>query len=143
MIFSKEQLLSDGQSFTTIEVSDNTIDLGVPGTVLNGPAALIRDVGPGNPVPVAVTLVGTAADVITVEIIKSASADLSTPIVVAVGMPVVLDAAGQGMSNINFLPDEVDLRYLGLRLTSSGAACVATGGIVLSKQTNKTVAAAA
>ena len=143
MIFSKEQLLCDKQSFTTVEVSDNTIDLGVPGTVLNGPAALIRDVGPGLPVPVALALEGTAADTITVSIIKSANADLSSAVVVATGAPVVLDADGLGMSNLNFLPDEVNLRYLGMQVASSGAACVAHGGIVYAKQTNKTVAAAA
>ena len=43
MLLSSEQTFSDAQALTATAVSTNIIDLGPTGTVLNAPAALVRD----------------------------------------------------------------------------------------------------
>lgn len=144
MILSQEQSFTvpGGQTLTTgAVVSGNTIDLGVQGTVPKGPAALIRDVGPGQPVPVGVTINGgTAAATVTCDIITSAAANLGTPTVL-VSDPIVLDASGRGTSHLNFLPDQIRQRYLGMRFITTAGAGTVVAAVVLSKQTNRVAGA--
>jgi len=145
MIFSKEQIFSDREAISgTVAASDNVIDLGETGTVLNGPAPLVRDIGPGQPVSISVSgVAAVAADVLTV-VLETDSAEafdadplklLDEAIVTADGVP--FETAW------NWLPDGSEKRYLRLTyaFASTGTAVV-TAGIVLAKQTNKTVAGA-
>jgi len=143
MIFSLQQMFTEaaGQDLTTVEVSTNTIDLGVPGTVHGAPAALARSVGEGEPVPIYVTCLGTAADVITVKVLNDAAANLGTAVTAAT-CPVVLDAAGYGVAQLSVLPDDLPLRYLGMSFASSADTVNVQAGIVWGRQSNKTVAGA-
>ncbi|HCE23295.1 MAG TPA: hypothetical protein DF282_12415, partial [Hyphomonas sp.] len=62
MIFSEELMFSDDQDVSQAAgtyASTNTIDTGAPGTVYGAAAALARNVGPGNPVPILVQLTET------------------------------------------------------------------------------------
>ncbi|MFV1850118.1 MAG: Bbp16 family capsid cement protein [Thalassospira sp.] len=62
MIFSKELMFSDDQDVSQAAGtynSTNAIDTGAPGTVYGAAAALARNVGPGNPVPILVQLTET------------------------------------------------------------------------------------
>ena len=143
MIFSLEQMFTEaaGQDVTTVAVSTNTIDLGAPGTVYGAPAALARSVGEGEPVPIYVTLFGSTTETMTIDVLNDAAADLGTAVVVA-SCDVVLDANGYGVAQLNVLPDDLPLRYLGLNFLSSLSTCNAKGGIVWGRQSNKTVAGA-
>lgn len=111
--------LSAAQAVTATAVSTNTIDLSVA-----------RDIGPGEQiyanitVDVAATAAGAAT--VTFEVITSASADLSTPTVVAATGAVGKADLTIGRDPINIaipphISQEKGQRYIGVRYT------VATG----------------
>jgi hypothetical protein len=149
MILSAQQNFSDAQNVPLSSsglVSTNVIDLGAPGTVRGGPAALIRDIGPGQPVAISINAIAAVGGTtLTVSVIQSTAANMSAPDVLLTGRTQTLASpAGKGYSfNLNFLPDQITKRYLALTYTSSAAgACTVDAGITAGKQSNVTVAAA-
>ena len=150
MIFSKEQLFtpdtSTGQQLaaTTPTVSSNVIDLGIPGTVRGGPAKLIRDIGPGEPVAVSVTANPTGgANTMTVELIQSTVAAMTSPDVLGTSRATTLAAGKPVQFGFNFLPDGITKQFIALRFTLGTATNVnIDAGITAGKQSNVTVAAA-
>lgn len=116
-------MLSDAQAITVDAVSTNTIDLGNP-TVKNR-------IGTGEPLVVAVQ-VDVAADITTgdetyaIEVISSASANLSSPTVIG---RYVLTAAQLAIGKKFALPIPSGMptqRYLGLNYDTGGTTPTAT-----------------
>ena len=141
MIFSLQQLFSDDQAVTVTAISENVIDLGVRGTPFDAAAALNGDVGKGNPVPVLIQVTADFATltslVITLE--NSAAAGLTSPIVLATETILAADLLAGKQTFLQYLPNGVTLRYLGVRYTVTGSDATAgniTAGITMGNQTN-------
>lgn len=142
MLMSAEQMFSDGQALAASGASTNYIDLGAPGTVLGAPAALVRDIGPGQPVAIYVHGALTAADVIQVAIQVDDNTSFSSARTVLESEAFTVGADGDWECNLNFLPDNVDERYMRLSYTLTGTGGTVDAGIVAGKQTNNPVAGA-
>jgi hypothetical protein len=143
MIFSKEQLMSDDQAITGDAISTNVIDLGVRGTPYDAAAALIGDIGKGNPVPI---LVQVTEDFnlltnLKIDIVCADSEDLLTAPIVLYSVTVLLAALVQGYTiPLQFLPNQCTKRYLGIDYDVTGTDPTAgkvTAGITMGNQTNE------
>lgn len=145
MIFSAQQTFSDDQAVTATDISDNVIDLGVAGTPFGGKTALNNDKGKGNPVPILVQVTeafthATSSD-LTVTLEVSAAAALTSPVVLATETIAFADLIPGKQMFMNYLPKGADLRYLGVRYTSSSGDFTGgkiTAGITMGNQTNVT-----
>ena len=133
-------MLSDAQAITgtTAVVSANTIDMGNPATK--------RDIGVGEglvlSVAVDVALAGTTPG-LTVELIQSANADLSSPDVIG-SSGAVSGAANAPAGKIFEVPvagGRVTKRYLGARYTLTGTSPTITvsAGIVPQSMSSQAV----
>jgi hypothetical protein len=143
MILSAQQLFSDDQAITATAISENVVDLGVAGTPYDAAAPLNNDKGKGNKVCLLVQVTEafnnlTSLD-INVEV--SAAAGLTSPKVLHSETIALADLVVGKQLAIDVLPNEADLRYLGLRYTVTGTAPTTgqvTAGITLGVQTNVT-----
>lgn len=128
--------LSAAQAVTASAVSENTIDLG-PG---------VRDLGPGEPLKIAVTVdesFATATSV-TIKVISSAAADLSAATVLSQtdAIPIANLTAGRKPILIPvprhvLAAQPIGQRYLGLAYTVGGSNATAgkfTANVVLDGQ---------
>jgi hypothetical protein len=143
MIFSAEQLFSDAQSGAT-SPSTNVIDLGAPGTVVGGPAALVRDVGPGCPVEISISGVGAVADdTLTVNVVVADSEDLATDPVTIASEDIATVNGEAFRAALRFLPEKANKRYLGLTYAMGALGePLVDAGIVAAKQSLPLVAGA-
>jgi hypothetical protein len=145
MILSKEQLLSDDQAITGTEVSDNVIDLGAPGTVLGAPAALTRDVGKGNPVPILVEVTEAFTLLTSLQLqlqVDNDEAFGSAKLVDESPAIALADLVAGYKFPMLHLPPGVDERYMRLRYVVAGTnpdAGKITASIAAAVQTNDTV----
>ena len=144
MIFSANQLFSNDQAITASADSTNVIDLGAAGTPFGAAAALNRDVGKGNPIPllVQVTEAMTAAGAATlvVNISTGATSALGTTIA-SVGPIAKADLVAGYQIPIQVLPNDITERYLGIEYvvaTGPMTAGTVTAGITMGNQTNIT-----
>ncbi len=140
MIFSKELMFSDDQTVAESGPSTNVIDLGAPGTVLNGPSALVRDIGKGKPIPIYVQLMGDAndgSDTLVAELEVSATENFASATTVAVA-PTITGGSEGDRVGLYYIPQGTDERYMRLNYTLTGASASydITAGIVLSDHTN-------
>ena len=140
MILDSQALFSDDQAITATAISTNVLDLGVPGTPVKG-NALVRDIGPGNPL----TLLCQVTEdfdaltnlIITVEV--SAAAALTSSKVLSSQTILLADLVAGKQLNIQAIPNDADLRYLGLRYTVTGTGPSVgkiTAGISAGNDTN-------
>ena len=108
-----------GAAATT--VSTDSIDL----------LAAIDNPGRGNPMRVIATMAASLVgpDSIRAELISSASANLSTPTVLAVGPTVTTAAAIAGAKLLDVPMPDVNQRYLGLQYITIGAGSASAGSI--------------
>lgn len=142
MILSANQLFSDDQAITATAISTNVIDLGVRGTPYDAAAALIGDVGKGTPVPVLIQVTEDFATLtsLTVTLETDAAATLDdAPVVLATEVIAVADLVAGKQTHMQFLPNGVTGRYLGVRYTVTGSDASAgkiTAGITMGNQTN-------
>lgn len=140
MIFSAEQIFSDDQALTASAASTNLIDLGATGTVLGAPAALVRDIGKGNPIPIVIQLTvaaGGTSPTIQVAVQVDDNASFSSATTVATSNTLSGGVAGDKLS-INWVPQGTNERYVRLNYTLGGTSptYTVTAGIVLADQTN-------
>jgi len=140
MILSKQQNFSESQALTASAASTNQIDLGAPGTVLNGPAALVRDIGKGRKVQVVVNseaAAGGTSPTITVGIQTDNDVAFGSPTTLYTTPSKAGGAAGDRLA-IYDLPEGITERYLRLYYTLGGTTPTYTvsAGIVLADQTN-------
>lgn len=143
MIFSQQQIFSDAQAVTATAISENVIDLGVRGTPYDAAAALNGDVGKGCPVPILAQVVEDFDELtsLTVAIETSDNANLTGSTVLASQVIPLADLVAGKQIAVQFLPNGVTGRYLGLRYTVAGTPPTmgkVTAGITMGNQTNVT-----
>src|SRR5690606_28599376 len=103
MIFSIEQTFSAGQTVTTNGPSTNVIDLGATGTVVKGPAALVRDIGKGEPIAIWIQLDADAddsADTLDVALQVDSDPAFGSPKTVAVATQITGGSAGEDRKSV-------------------------------------------
>jgi hypothetical protein len=141
MIFSAQQIFSDDQAVTATAISTNVIDLGVRGTPFDAKAPLIGDTGKGNPVCILIQVTTDFAVLtsLTVTLETSANADLSSSTVLATEVILVAALVAGKQTFMQYLPNGVTGRYLGIRYTVGGSDATLgniTAGITMGNQTN-------
>ena len=140
MILSKQQNFSEGQNLTASGASTNYIDLGAPGTVKNGPAALVRDIGKGGKIQILVSLPVAASGTsptLDVDLEMDDNTSFSSATVVASAPQKAGGAAGDRIALFT-LPEGITERYIRLNYTLGGTSPDYTvdAGIVMGDQTN-------
>lgn len=144
MLLSAQQTFSDAQALTATAASENIIDLGATGTVLGAPAALVRDIGKGNPIPIVVRLDvaagGTSPTLVVAAQIDTTSA-FSSATTVATAESKAAGAAGDEVWLDVYLPEGTNERYLRLNYTLGGTSptYTLTAAVVASRNSNYTV----
>lgn len=141
MIFDKTLLFSDRQAITATAISENIVDTLATGTVYDAAAALTKDIGKGNKIPVLIQVVEAFNTLtsLTVDIRFSATENMASPkIVLSQTVPLADLVPGKTIS-ITCVPPGADLRYMAVNYTVTGTAPTAgrvTAGIVAAVQTN-------
>lgn len=145
MIFDAQNTFSDQQAVTATAVSANTIDLGVPGTLPWRGGTFHNDLGRGEDVEISVTCTQTflTCTSVQVQLVTSASADLSSPTVIDQTDAILVASLVAGYKwRLGKVPPGITQRYLGLKYVVAGSAATAgkiTAGLVLDKQTTGTI----
>ena len=140
MILSKEQAFSEAQALTASGASTNIIDLGAPGTVLGAPAALVRDIGKGRPVPIVIQMTaaagGTSPTLVAALQMDTTSAFSSATTVATTGT-IAGGAAGDRVP-LYWLVEGITERYIRMYYTLAGTSptYALDAYIALADQTN-------
>jgi len=141
MIFSRWMTLSDDQAITATAVSTNVIDLGAPGTPYGAAAALNQDIGKGAPVPFLVQVTADFDNLTSLNVALEVGASASLGTVVAEQSVAAADLVAGKQINLQYLPNGINARYLGVRYTVTGTAPTTgtvTAGVTMGNQTNVT-----
>lgn len=141
MILDTSLLLSDGQAVTVSAPSTNVIDLGATGTPFGANAALVRDIGRGAELDLAVAVTQAFAGLTSLQVAVQVSPDNATWTTVASGpaVPLASLVAGYQFKVPGSIEEGSNARYLRLSYTVTGSAATAgkvTAAIVASRQTN-------
>lgn len=141
MIFDRTLLFSNAQAITASAASTDVVDLGATGTVYGAAAALARDVGKGQGIPIDIQVVEAFNNLTSLTIavecddnssFSSAKVVMSTTIALA-GLTV-----GR-VASIVAVPPGINERYMRINYTVTGTAPSTgkvTAGIVAGVQTN-------
>ena len=141
MILSAQQLFSDDQAITASADSTNVIDLGVAGTPYGAAAALNRDVGKGAKIPLLVQVTADFATLTSLTINLSTGAATTLGTTIASQTIAVADLVAGAQFNLDFLPNGIVERFLGVEYVVTGSNATAgniTAGITMGVQTNVT-----
>jgi len=141
MIFSAQQLFSDDQAITASADSTNVIDLGVADTPFGGVAALNRDIGKGAKIPLLVQITEDFDNLTTLEIKLSTGSTTGLGTTIASQTIALADLIAGKQMNLDYLPNGIVERYLGMEYVVVGTAPSAgkvTAGITMGVQTNVT-----
>lgn len=143
MIFDKENLFCENQAITADAPSTNVIDLGQPGKPAGHLGPLIRDIGPGNPIEVWVSVTESFNTLTSLAVGVEVDSDpaFGSPKVVTKteAVPLASLVAGYRFKELSFVPDGTDERYFRLNFDVTGTAPTTgkvTAGIVAARQTN-------
>lgn len=143
MIIDATGLFSDGQAITATAASTNIIDLGATGTIYGASSAMVRDVGPGNRVPLFVTVTQSFNTLtsLTISIETDDNAGFSSATTIWTSPAYTLAQLAVG-AKTNLLPDALPLgtneRYARLKYTVGGSNPTLgkiTAGVVAARQT--------
>lgn len=149
MILSKEQLLSDQQDLAQAAgayASTNHLDLGATGTPYGAAAALPRDIGPGEPIPLEVVVTedfaSAGAATLTVALQTDNDVAFGSAKTIKTSATIALAdlVAGKNIFPDLFVPTDVAERYVRLQYTIGTATTTAgkiTAGISGGRQTNR------
>lgn len=141
MIFSAEQLFSDDQAVTATAISENVIDLGIAGTPYAAVAPINQDVGKGTPVCVLIQVTEDFASNTDLTVTVEVGATTALGDVRATEVILVADLVAGKSTFLQYLPNGIDERYLGVRYTVGGSNATTgaiTAGITMGNQTNFT-----
>lgn len=141
MLMSIEQTFSDAQALTADAVSTNLIDLGATGTVLNAPAALVRDIGRGRPIQIIVKMdvdSGGTAPTIQIDVETDDNEGFASATIVSSSAIILGGSAGDELWLDVHLPENSNERYIRLSYDLAGTSptYTVTAAIVYAKQTN-------
>lgn len=145
MLFSKQHMFSEAQALTTTgAASTNIIDLGATGTVLGAPAALIRDIAKGKPIPFVVKLdvaSGGTNPTIQVTVETDDNEGFASATIRGTSDVVSDGAAGDEIWLDVYLPEGTNEQYLRLDyiLTGTTPTYTVTAGIPAARTSNYTV----
>lgn len=142
MISSAQDQFSDSQAITATAASTNTIDLKAAGTPYGG-NALVRDIGKGCDLPLAVTVTETFNNLtsltISVETDDNSSFSSAATVFTTPAIPLASLVAGYQVPMLAEIPEGTKEQYVRLKYTVAGTAPT-TGkvwaGIVAARQTN-------
>lgn len=128
MILDATLTFSENQAVTATAISENVIKLVDAGTVYGESAAITRDLGAGNPLPIAIQVTEDFATCtsVTITIETSAAAALTSSTVLATSgaIPVASLVAGY-KAPLRFFPEGDLLDYVGIRYTVAGSDATA------------------
>jgi hypothetical protein len=141
MLTSVQQEFSDSQNVTADAASTNIIDLGATGTVLNAPAALVRDIGKGEPIPIYVRLdsaAGGTNPTLIVDVQVDTVENFASPTTVASSESLAGGAAGEEVYLNVYLPEDTNQRYLRLYYDVGGTSpdYTLSAGVVMAKSSS-------
>ena len=143
MIMDKTEEFSLAQAITADTASTNTIDLGATGTAYGAAAAIVRDVGKGNSIPLIVTVVESFNNLTSMNVLVQTSVDtaFTTPITVYRSPEYTLAQLAVGAQYLlpDALPVETNKRFVRLFYDITGTAPTlgkVTAGVVAARQTN-------
>ena len=145
MILSLQDLLSDNQAITATAVSTNVIDLGATGTIFGTTAALVRDIGKGEPevdllVQATETFTAAGAATLTVTLQTDDNSGFSSAKdVLVLGPFAKTDLIAGWKLPVQYVPDGIAERYFRLNYTVATGPMTAgklTSGITMGRQTN-------
>lgn len=143
MIFDKETLFSENQAITADAGSTNVIDLGATGTPAGHLGALIRDVGPGNPIEIWISVQESfdALTSLTVTVQTDTADTFGSPTTIgtSLAIPLATLVAGYYFRFPAYWPEGGTERYVRLFYDVTGTNPT-TGeimaGVVMARQTN-------
>lgn len=128
MILDTTLLFSENQAVTATAISTNVIQFNANGTVVGEAAAVARNIGSGNELPilVQVTEAFATATSITFSLESSAAAGLTSAVVhwTSPAIPIATLIAGYKLP-IRIVPDGTMLQFLGMRYTVTGSNATA------------------
>lgn len=143
MIIDTQGLFSDGQAITATAASTNYIDLGATGTPYGASSALVRDVGKGCCIPLAISVPEAFNNLtslqVSIETDDNTSFSSPTTVVLTGAIPLASLVAGYQFKAIYELPEGTSERYVRLKYTVVGTAPTTgkvTAAIVAARQTN-------
>lgn len=124
-ILDTSLLFSEDQVVTATAISENVLQFPATGRVMYEGAALTRNLGPGNEIPILLQVTADFATLtsltITVETADNAALSTNAVVLATTGaIPVATLKAGYKF-NIRVFPDGVVKEFLGLRYTVGGS----------------------
>lgn len=143
MIFDANLKLSDDQAVTATALSTNVIAWPDHGTVYGESAAIARDLGKGEPIPLLIQVTEDFATLtsLTITVETSANSDMSSSTVL-VSTPAIAAAslvAGYRPAMPPVMPEQASGKYFAVRYTVTGSNATAgkiTAGIVAGVHSN-------
>lgn len=142
MIFDAQSKFSAAQAITVSAASTNVIDLGAAGIPYGDTAALTRDQGVGEMVPLLIQVTTAFATLTSLKVAVQTSVDeaFTSPVTVLESEAIAAASLVAGyVFNIDKLPEKTRLRYVRLYYTVAGLDATAgkvTAGIVAARQNN-------
>jgi len=128
MIRSQNQIFSDSQAVTATAASTNVIDLGAPGTIYGGAAALPRDFGKGGKVPIHIQVTEAFATLTSLKVGVQTDNDeaFGSPTLVLETEAIAAATLVAGyVFNIDSIPLKTTERYIRLLYTVAGSNATA------------------
>lgn len=126
MILNKNLILSEAQAITATAISANVIQWPANGIPYGEAAAIVRNLGPGTPMPILLQVVEDFATLtsLTITLETADNAALSSNAVVLASSGALAAAvllAGYKPSFLRYMPDATMKAFLGLRYTVGGS----------------------
>ena len=141
MIFDQTLLFSDAQAITATAASTNIIDTLATGTVYGAAAALSKDIGKGNRIPINIQVVEAFNNLtsLTIDLQVDSVEGFGSPKTVVSQTIALADLIAGKVSTLHFVPAGADERYVRVNYTVTGVAPTTgkvSAGIVVAQQTN-------
>lgn len=144
MIFDRTELFSSAQPITASTASTNVFDSGATGTVYGAATALRRDLGKGNPLPIAIRVVQGFNNLTSFQVAYQVADDAAftqnvTTVVQSPAYTLTQMQPGGVIVQPSYVPEDANRRYHRLYYTVTGTAPTLgqiTAGYVAGNQTN-------